>query len=93
MKNLDIINIGAYVIRLKNNLDIINIGFKLSLKIHSRLKNVSLREQEKWMREQGPQSYPKPKEIIYRKAMSLPLNIHYNMHKLIIQSTKEKCER
>ena len=29
---------------------------KLSQKIHSRLKNVSLREQEKWMREQGPQS-------------------------------------
>jgi hypothetical protein len=41
----------------------------------------------------SPDMYPKPKEIIYRKAMSLTLNIHYNMHKLIIQSTKEKCER
>ncbi len=52
MKNLDIINIGAYVIRLKNNLDIINIGFSISDKIDIKIRyrmNIPIKNIDKYV--------------------------------------------
>jgi hypothetical protein len=74
----------------KNNLDIINIkNLKIGLseridtKIFAPNHNIIF----------SHNMYTTPKEIIYRKAMSLTLTVHLNMHKLIIQSIKDKCER
>jgi hypothetical protein len=68
----------------KNNLDIIdikNLMIGLSDRIDTKIcdpnHNIIF----------SHNMYTTPKEIIYKKAMSLTL-----MHKLIIQSTKEKCK-
>jgi hypothetical protein len=73
----------------KNNLDIINLGFSISDKIDIKIRY------RMYIHISDPNHniifshnmYTTPKEIIYKKAMSLTL-----MHKLIIQSTKEKCK-